>query len=84
MPGYRPPQAGFFLWLPVPVPDGEAAALRLWREGGVRVLPGAYLAKDAGQGNTGAGYIRVALVAGAEEVRRGLRLIRDILYPQEA
>lgn len=82
VPGYRPPQAGFFLWLPVP--DGEAAALRLWREGGVRVLPGAYLAKDAGQGNPGQTYIRVALVAGADEIRRGLGLIRDILYKTEA
>jgi aspartate/methionine/tyrosine aminotransferase len=82
VPGYRPPQAGFFLWLPVP--DGEAAALRLWREGGVRVLPGAYLATDAGQGNPGQSYIRVALVAGADEVRRGLGLIRDILYKTEA
>ena len=76
--GYMPPQAGFFLWLPVE--DGEAATLRLWREAGVRVLPGAYLAKDAGQGNPSRGYIRVALVAGADDVRRGLGLIRDVLY----
>lgn len=78
VPGYMAPQAGFFLWLPVA--DGEEAALRLWREAGVRVLPGAYLARDAGQGNPGQGYIRVALVAGAEEVRRGLGLIRDVIY----
>jgi aspartate/methionine/tyrosine aminotransferase len=78
VPGYMAPQAGFFLWLPVP--DGEDAAVRLWREGGVRVLPGAYLAKDAGQGNPGVGYIRVALVAGVDEVRRGLGLIRDVIY----
>ncbi|TNC71811.1 aminotransferase class I/II-fold pyridoxal phosphate-dependent enzyme [Rubellimicrobium roseum] len=78
VPGYRPPQAGFFLWLPVE--DGEAATLRLWREAGLRVLPGAYLAKDAGQGNPGQGYIRVALVAGASDVRRGLGLLRDVLY----
>lgn len=76
-PGYRPPAAGFFLWLPVA--DGEAAALRLWREAGVRVLPGAYLGRDDGRGNPGAGRIRVALVAGADEVRRGLELIRDRL-----
>ncbi len=82
VPGYRPPQAGFFLWLPVP--DGEAAALRLWREAGVRTLPGAYLAKDAGQGNPGQGYLRVALVAGEGEVRRGLGLVRDVLYGEEA
>ncbi|WP_210529242.1 aminotransferase class I/II-fold pyridoxal phosphate-dependent enzyme [Rubellimicrobium arenae] len=78
VPGYAPPQAGFFLWLPVE--DGEAAALKLWQAAGVRVLPGAYLAKDAGQGNPGQGYIRVALVAGANDVRRGLGLIRDVLY----
>jgi aspartate/methionine/tyrosine aminotransferase len=78
VPGYTPPQAGFFLWLPVP--DGEEATVQLWREAGVRVLPGAYLAKDAGQGNPGQGFIRVALVAGADEVRRGLGLIRDVLY----
>ncbi|MBP1805305.1 aminotransferase class I/II-fold pyridoxal phosphate-dependent enzyme [Rubellimicrobium aerolatum] len=78
VPGYEPPRAGFFLWLPVE--DGEDAALRLWREAGVRVLPGAYLAKDAGAGNSGQGYIRVALVAGASDVRRGLGLLRDVLY----
>jgi aspartate/methionine/tyrosine aminotransferase len=82
VPGYRPPQAGFFLWLPVP--DGEEAALRLWREAGVRALPGAYLAKDAGQGNPGKGYLRVALVASEGEVRRGLGLIRDVLFRMEA
>ena len=36
-------EAGFFLWLRVG--DGEAAALRLWRETGVRVLPGGYLGR---------------------------------------
>lgn len=76
-PGYAPPQAGFFLWLPVP--DGEAAALRLWRESGVRVLPGAYLGRDAGAGNPGQGHIRVALVASAPDVRRGLAPLRALL-----
>ncbi|ROU02875.1 aminotransferase class I/II-fold pyridoxal phosphate-dependent enzyme [Histidinibacterium lentulum] len=78
VPGYQPPEAGFFLWLPVP--DGEAATLKLWRETGVKVLPGAYLGRDAGAGNPGAGYIRVALVAPAEETARGLELIRTCLY----
>jgi aspartate/methionine/tyrosine aminotransferase len=77
LPGYRSPEAGFFLWLPVD--DGEAAAVRLWREAGVRVLPGAYLGRDDGRGNPGQGYVRVALVAGAEEARRGLLAIRDVL-----
>jgi aspartate/methionine/tyrosine aminotransferase len=78
MNGYRPPEAGFFLWLPVD--DGEEAALRLWRETGVRVLPGAYLGRDAGSGNPGRGYIRVALVASAEETERGLERLRGCLY----
>ena len=43
-------------------------------------LPGAYLAKDAGDGNPGKGFIRVALVANSDEVRRGLGLVRDVLY----
>jgi aspartate/methionine/tyrosine aminotransferase len=78
VPDYRSPQGGFFLWLPVP--DGEAAALDLWRKGGVRVLPGAYLSRNLDGHNPGRGYIRVALVAPQAETERGLTLIRDILY----
>lgn len=58
--GFRVPDGGFFLWLDVG--DGVEAAGRLWREGGVRVLPGAYLARDTAQGNPGKSFIRVALV----------------------
>lgn len=72
------PRAGFFLWLPVE--DGEAAALELWRQTGVRVLPGAYLARAVGGQNPGAGYIRVALVAEEDDVRRGLTAIRETLF----
>ena len=70
VPGYVPPEAGFFLWLPVA--DGEAAALRLWRETGVRVLPGAYLAQEADGVNPGKEFVRVALVAPEDEMARGL------------
>ncbi|MCC5986054.1 MAG: aminotransferase class I/II-fold pyridoxal phosphate-dependent enzyme [Pararhodobacter sp.] len=76
--GYMAPQAGFFLWLPVD--DGEQAALKLWRETGLRVLPGAYLARDTEIGNPGAGFIRVALVAPEDETRRGLSALRACLY----
>ncbi|MET4127734.1 aminotransferase class I/II-fold pyridoxal phosphate-dependent enzyme [Roseovarius sp. MBR-6] len=78
LPGYRSPEAGFFLWLPVT--DGEAAALRLWQETGVRVLPGAYLGQEAGGANPGHGYIRVALVAPEDEMAQGLIRLRDCLY----
>ncbi|WP_424972310.1 aminotransferase class I/II-fold pyridoxal phosphate-dependent enzyme [Dinoroseobacter sp. S76] len=78
LPDYVSPPAGFFLWLPVP--DGEAAALKLWTETGLRVLPGAYLSRDTDRGNPGKGFIRAALVAPPEDVDRGLLHIRDCLY----
>lgn len=78
IPGVTIPQAGFFLWLPVP--DGEAAALRLWREAGVRVLPGAYLAREVAGLNPGQGYIRVALVGDDATLARGLGAIAHTLY----
>lgn len=77
--GYQGPEAGFFLWLPVE--DGEQAALKAWTETGVRVLPGAYFSKDViGEQNPGADYIRVAMVAEAEEMREGLIRLRDCIY----
>jgi aspartate/methionine/tyrosine aminotransferase len=78
MQGYTAPEGGFFLWLPVE--DGEAAALKLWTQTGVRVLPGAYLSKDTAAGNPGKNYIRVALVAPKDETQRGLIQLRDCLY----
>ncbi|MGR3546059.1 MAG: aminotransferase class I/II-fold pyridoxal phosphate-dependent enzyme [Roseovarius sp.] len=78
VPGYASPEAGFFLWLPVE--DDEAAALKLWRETGVRVLPGSYLAQNVAGENPGQNYIRVALVAPKDETTRGLEAIRDCLY----
>ncbi len=76
--GCAAPNAGFFLWLPVD--DGEAAALRLWRETGVRVLPGAFLAREADGENPGKGYVRVAMVVEEQELQRGLTQLRDCLY----
>lgn len=71
--GYERPAGGFFLWLDVG--DGEAAALKLWREAGVKVLPGKYLARGA----VGDPYIRVALVGPLDETIEGLRRIRRTL-----
>lgn len=78
IPGITIPQAGFFLWLPVN--DGEAAALKLWQETGVRALPGAYLSRDTDAGNPGQKFIRAAMVAPKQETQRGLDAIRDCLY----
>jgi aspartate/methionine/tyrosine aminotransferase len=55
---------GFFLWLDVAAYGGsEAVTERLWREAGLRVVPGRYLAREQADGsNPGANYIRVAMV----------------------
>ncbi|SNT05992.1 aminotransferase class I/II-fold pyridoxal phosphate-dependent enzyme [Tropicimonas sediminicola] len=76
--GYQGPEGGFFLWLPVS--DGETTAIQVFEQTGVRVLPGAYLGRDVGGDNPGKGYVRVAMVAGMDELRRGLLGLRDCLY----
>jgi N-succinyldiaminopimelate aminotransferase len=62
--GYKRPAGGFFLWLDVSKFGGsEAVTKRLWKEAGVRVVPGRYLAREQADGsNPGADYIRVAMV----------------------
>ena len=75
--GYYAPQGGFYLWLDVG--DGEAAAKRLWAEGGIRVIPGAYLARRVDGYNPGAGYIRLALVHDLDTTREALTRIAAIL-----
>ena len=76
--GYEAPKAGFFLWLPVK--DGEKAAIKIWRESGVQVLPGEYLSRDVDGTNPGKCYIRIAMVVEEQEMQRGLSAIRDCLY----
>lgn len=82
------PEGGFFLWLDVTglaedgFDAGEAATLRLWREGGVRVVPGSYLAAPGRDGtNPGADFLRVALVDDLPATEDGLSRIADILHP---
>jgi N-succinyldiaminopimelate aminotransferase len=68
--GYKRPAGGFFLWLDVSAHGGdEAVTLKLWREAGLRVVPGRYLARDQADGtNPGLGYIRVAMVQPNPEI----------------
>ena len=75
--GYESPEAGFFLWLKTG--DGVSFSRDLWRDTGVRTLPGAYLSKDVDGKNPGAEYTRVALVAPMDEMARGLTTLRDYL-----
>jgi N-succinyldiaminopimelate aminotransferase len=72
--GYRRPAGGFFLWLDVSAQGGdEAVTLRLWRDAGLRVVPGRYLARDQADGsNPGRGYIRVAMVQDQETTAEAL------------
>jgi N-succinyldiaminopimelate aminotransferase len=65
---HRRPAGGFFLWLDVAAQGGsEAATVALWREAGVYVVPGRYLAREQTDGsNPGADYIRVAMVQNKE------------------
>jgi N-succinyldiaminopimelate aminotransferase len=79
--GYRRPAGGFLLWLDVSAHGGdEAVTLRLWREAGLRVVPGRYLARDQDDGlNPGAGYIRVALVQDAATTAEALHRLVAVL-----
>jgi aspartate/methionine/tyrosine aminotransferase len=79
--GYRRPAGGFFLWLDVSAHGGdEAVAMKLWREAGLRVIPGRYLARDQADGrNPGAGYIRVALVQDKETTAEALHRLVAVL-----
>jgi aspartate/methionine/tyrosine aminotransferase len=77
----RKPDGGFFLWLKVE--DGEEAALRLWREEGVKVLPGAYMGRESepgkNQSNPGFSYVRLALVSDLSTILTALERVRNFL-----
>jgi N-succinyldiaminopimelate aminotransferase len=79
--GYRRPAGGFFLWLDVSAHGGdEAVALRLWKEAGLRVVPGRYLARSQPDGfNPGTGYIRVAMVQDQDTTAEALHRLVAVL-----
>jgi N-succinyldiaminopimelate aminotransferase len=79
--GYRRPAGGFFLWLDVSQHGGsEAATLKLWKEAGVRVVPGSYAARPRADGsNPGDGYIRVAMVQDREVTAEALHRLVKVL-----
>jgi len=78
---YKRPAGGFCLWLDVTAHGGdEAATLKLYRDGGVRVVPGSYLARAQPDGsNPGTGYIRLALVQDSETTAEALHRVVEIL-----
>ena len=65
------PDAGFYLWAKVPPGacggSDTAFSRELLAQYNVTVLPGSFLAREAGGINPGAGRVRMALVAGIDE-----------------
>ena len=79
--GYVRPAGGFCVWLDVSDRGGdEAACVRLYRDAGVRVIPGSYLSRPQADGsNPGAGYIRLALVSDSESTAEALHRLVETL-----
>lgn len=74
------PAGGFFLWLDVG--DGEQAAVELWRQAAIKVLPGGYMSRaDASGHNPGAAFIRVALVYEPAQLAGALERMAAVLGP---
>lgn len=74
------PAGGFFVWLDVgKFGGGERVTETLWKEVGVKVLPGAYLAHQDETGfNPGMDYIRIALVQDLETTREACTRIGSV------
>ena len=75
------PAGGFCVWLDVSKLGGdEATTVKLYRDAGVRVIPGSYLSRPQNDGfNPGAGYIRLALVSDSESTAEALHRLVEIL-----
>lgn len=82
--GVALPDAGFYLWADVssvaPRGDDVAFALGLLAQYNVSVLPGSLLARESNGINPGAGRVRLALVAEADECIEAAR--RIVAYVQ--
>jgi aspartate/methionine/tyrosine aminotransferase len=79
--GYHRPAGGFCVWLDVSaLGSDEAVTVKLYKDAGVRVLPGSYLARQQADGsNPGDGYIRLALVQDSETIAEALhRLVQTL------
>ena len=81
MPGFRRPAGGFYIWLDVG--DGAAFAKELWRRSGVKVMPGAFMAKETVPGdpasNPGHSYVRIALVHDSLTIAAALERVADLI-----
>ncbi len=81
---FKKPAGGFFLWIKMSdLGGGEAAVERIWKGCGVKMLPGAYLAKEdlgAAKGaNLAHNDVRIALVHDLETTRTALERIVSVI-----
>jgi N-succinyldiaminopimelate aminotransferase len=76
------PAGGFYLWLNV---GGDDAAFTadLFAAQNITVVPGSYLARATTQGNPGAGYVRISLVAPEDECVQAAARIRDFILSRD-
>jgi N-succinyldiaminopimelate aminotransferase len=76
------PAGGFYLWLDVGPRwhhDDERFVQALFAQEHITVVPGSYLARDAGQGNPGRGRVRISLVASLDDCIEAAHRIRRLL-----
>jgi len=78
--GTRRPDASFYLWARTPIADTDFAR-GLFAAYNVVVLPGSYLAREAGGVNPGANFVRIALVPGLADCLEAAERIR--LFTQQ-
>jgi N-succinyldiaminopimelate aminotransferase len=77
------PAGGFYLWLAVDGGD-ESFTADLFAASNVTVVPGSYLARSNSEGNPGAGFVRISLVAPEEECVQAAERIRDFIQSRKS
>lgn len=76
---FTSPEAGLFLWLHVG--DGERLCYDLWKHHGVKVMPGAYLARlDSHGNNPGVPYVRLSLGREENDFKYAIECIRKFNF----
>jgi N-succinyldiaminopimelate aminotransferase len=74
----KQPDAGFYLWLKLPLSDTDFA-IEIYRRYNINVLPGSLLSRDTKQGNPGQNHVRMALVAPLDQCIKAAQQIKEFL-----
>lgn len=80
--GVEIPQAGFYIWLDLQEKGknlGKDAALELWRDYNLTVLPGEFLAREVEGKNPAENHLRIALVSELETCELGAKRLKTYL-----